>query len=128
MKQILLTAFAAVALAATVPAAVLASGLTGDAEDGREIFAGQCRSCHSGSIAPKLTGVFGRAIAGNADYANYSPGLQAKHGETWTAQSLDAFLAAPTTFAPGSTMPTAVADAQRRADIIAYLISLSEAD
>jgi len=40
---------------------------------------------------------------------------------------LDAFLTSPTTFAPGTLMAQTIPEAQRRADLIAYLASLSPA-
>lgn len=98
--------------------------VAGDADAGAETYATQCKGCHTVSIAPTLRGVADRAIASVADFGGYSPGLKARAGETWTARNLDAFLAAPQTFAPGTRMVMAVPDPQVRADVIAYIRAL----
>jgi len=100
------------------------AGQDGDPDAGAEIYAAQCKGCHTVSIAPTLRGVADRPVASVADFGGYSPALKAKAGETWTAANLEAFLAAPTTFAPGTRMVTVVADPQARADVIAYIRAL----
>jgi cytochrome c2 len=47
--------------------------------------------------------VVGRPIGG-APYSGYSAALAGKGG-VWDAESLKAFLSAPATFAPGTSMP-----------------------
>ena len=96
----------------------------GDVEAGAEIYAAQCKGCHTVSIAPTLRGVADRPIASVADFAGYSAGLKAKAEQTWTAANLDAFLTAPAVFAPGTRMVMTLADPQARADVIAYVRSL----
>lgn len=98
--------------------------VVGDAEAGAELYAAQCKGCHTVSIAPTLRGVADRPIASVAGFGGYSEGLRAKSDQKWTAENLDAFLSAPGVFAPGSRMVMAVADAQARADLIAYIRSL----
>jgi cytochrome c len=110
-----------IALAAAL---VLASALPAAAEDGKALFNAQCRSCHTTTAAnspagPGLKGVAGRKIAGSPGFA-YSPGLKAKGG-TWTDASLDAYLANPAGFAPGTRMFARVAQPAARSAIIAYL-------
>lgn len=110
-----------IALAAAL---VLASALPAAAEDGKALFNAQCRSCHtltgtSGPTGPTLKGVSGRKIAGAPGFA-YSAGLKAKAG-TWTDASLDAYLSAPSTFAPGTRMFARVAQPAARSAVIAYL-------
>lgn len=105
-------------------ALVLATAVPAAAEDGKALFNAQCRSCHTvtgpgGPAGPGLQGVVGRKIAGGPGYA-YSPGLKAKAG-SWTAASLDAYLANPSAFAPGGRMFARVAQPGARAAIIAYL-------
>lgn len=95
-----------------------------DEEAGAEIYAAQCRGCHTVSIAPTLRGVADRPIASVSDFGGYSDGLKARADQAWSAANLDAFLAAPPTFAPGTRMVMAVADPQARADVIAYIRSL----
>ena len=90
--------------------------------DGAQLFAAQCRACHqaaSTAMAPTLAGVAGARIAGRGDFA-YSPALKARRG-AWTDQNLEAFLKAPTAFAPGSRMAVSVPSADARAAIVAYL-------
>ena len=104
--------------------AVLFAGAA-QAADGAKIFQLQCKTCHqakSTPMGPSLNGVAGRAVASLTDY-KYSPALAAKGG-TWTDTSLDAFLAAPGKFAPGSKMPAALPGAPDRAAVIAYLKTL----
>jgi cytochrome c len=46
----------------------------------------------------------------------------ATKGVTWTDETIDKYLAAPTTFVPGNKMLfVGLKDAQERADVIAYL-------
>jgi cytochrome c len=95
------------------------------AADGAKLFALQCKSCHaakSSPMGPSLTGVAGAAVAGRTDY-KYSAGLVAKGGK-WTDAALDAYLAKPATFAPGTRMTYAVPVAENRTAIIGYLKTL----
>ena len=74
-------------------------------------------------VGPSLHGVVGRA-AGSLTGFSYSEAM-AKSGLTWTESELDAFIANPAGKVPGTEMVAGqVADAQRRAAIIAYLASL----
>lgn len=106
-------------------AAASAIAAPASAADGGKLFALQCKSCHgpaSSLMGPSLSGVVGAKIAARADF-KYSAGLKAKTG-TWTEANLDAYLAKPTVFAPGSRMTTGVADAAGRKAIIDYLGTL----
>jgi cytochrome c len=94
------------------------------AATGEQLFGDNCGSCHTVSAAstpdaPTLKGVVGRKIAGLPDF-QYSAGLKAKTG-TWDDAALDAFLAAPQTFAPGTQMYGGASDPNDRKAIIAYL-------
>ena len=92
------------------------------AADGAQLFNMQCKMCHTGGpMGPTLTGVAGGKIAAK-EFA-YSPALKAKGG-TWTDQNLDAFLAAPSKFAPGTKMMLSVPSAENRTAIIAHLKTL----
>jgi cytochrome c len=101
-----------------------ANALVGDAEAGAEIYANDCKGCHSVSIGPSLRGVIGRPIASVAAYTGYSEGLKGRAGGSWDLATLDVYLASPEAFAPGSLMTKSLADAQARADVIAYLATL----
>src|SRR5262245_3090160 len=107
-------------IALALPGAALAA-------DGKAVYAGKCAACHGaagqGSFGgPALKGVFGRKIAGAPGYA-FSAGLKAKTG-TWTDANLDAYLAAPAKFAPGTKMFAGAPDAAERAAVIAFLKTL----
>ena len=97
---------------------------------GREGFA-QCDGCHSldpqgrSGMGPSLFAIAGRK-AGGWDGYPYSEAL-AESRVTWDAASLDAFLADPSGFIPGSEMKRGtVHDPDLRAAIVAYLVSASE--
>jgi cytochrome c len=98
--------------------------LTGDAETGRTGF-GQCRSCHTveagvNRVGPSLHAIVGRPAGRVADY-RYSTAMAAAGG-VWDEQRLFEFLEAPRQHVPGTKMTfPGIKDAQRRADIIAYL-------
>jgi len=92
------------------------------AADGAQLFNMQCKMCHAGSpMGPALTGVAGAPVASKT-FA-YSPALKNKGG-TWTDANLDAFLKAPTAFAPGTKMMISVPNDENRAAIIGYLKTL----
>ena len=116
----------AILVLAAVTAAALGAGPT-LAADGGTLFATQCKACHGdagkgGLAGPALKGVAGRKLAAAPGFA-YSPGLKAKGG-TWSDASLDAFLANPSGFAPGTRMFAKVAAPADRAALIAYLKTL----
>jgi cytochrome c len=98
--------------------------LAGDEEAGGELYAAECKGCHAVSIGPSLRGLMNRPIASVAAFTGYSEGLKSKSALTWTDANLDAFLSAPNDFAPGTLMVKAVPDAQARANLIAYLVTL----
>jgi cytochrome c len=104
--------------------AVAQDAITPDEEAGADLYNSVCKGCHGVSIAPTLRGVVGRPIASVATFAGYSEGLKAKSSLTWTKENLDVFLTSPADFAPGTQMTQKIPEAQRRADIIAYLESL----
>jgi cytochrome c len=92
------------------------------AADGAQVFNMQCKMCHAGSpMGPSLAGVAGAPVASKT--FNYSPALKAKGG-VWTDVNLDAFLKAPTQFAPGTKMMISVANEENRAAVISYLKTL----
>ncbi len=100
-----------------------------DAKKGEDV-AKKCQSCHTFNqggptrVGPNLFGVVGRAKASLAGFA-YSDALK-KVGGDWTYDDLDKWIAKPTSYAPGTKMAFAgIADGQDRADVIAYLRSIS---
>ena len=75
-------------------------------------------------VGPSLHGVFNRKAGELADF-RFSPALK-RSGITWTAQSLDTFIADPQKIVPANRMPYAgMPDADDRADLIAYLQKVS---
>ena len=99
----------------------------GDSARGKTLFE-TCAFCHSiedgrNGIGPSLWQVAGRRAAGVASYP-YSAAFKALD-QDWDDAHLDGFLAAPMQVVPGTKMTFAgVAEAQDRADLIAYLRSL----
>jgi len=110
-------------------AAAGAAHADGDAARGEKRFE-ECVACHStergaNAVGPTLFGVFDRKAGELADY-RYSPALK-RSGITWTAQTLDAFIADPQQVVPANRMPYAgLPDAGARADLIAYLQKVSK--
>ncbi len=109
---------------------VLALLASADAGDGKKAFK-KCKACHTTDkggahrVGPNLWDVVGRAKAGAQGY-RFS-GVLAGLGGEWTFADLDAFLARPRAFAPGTKMTfNGVRKAAERAAVIAYLRSLSD--
>ncbi len=91
-----------------------------------------CAACHSfeqggpNKVGPNLWGIVGAPHAHVEDFA-YSDALAAMSDKPWTYEELNAFLADPKEYAPGTKMSYAgMSDVEDRADLIAYLRSLSE--
>jgi cytochrome c len=98
----------------------------GDAAKGEHEFA-KCAVCHAkgmaNGIGPGLAGVIGRR-AGSVPGFGYSQALK-NSNIVWDEKSLDAFITAPQTAVPGTTMPfPGLMDAGERNDLIAYLETL----
>ena len=117
-------------LAAAVPSLAASSAAAQDAvAEGARQFRARCGTCHAteagqNRVGPHLSGVVGRP-AGAVDGARYSAALR-ESGIVWDRDTLDAFLADPRRTVPGTTMPTGLADGDRRAQVIEYLQTLSE--
>lgn len=118
--------------AAIAPAAVpIATRLaTASAARGAQAAGQLCVSCHSfdpggpALVGPALYGVADRAVAAGTGYS-YSAALT-QAGGRWTHERLDAWLTRPQAFAPGTRMGFAgVPNDGDRADVVAYLVSLS---
>jgi cytochrome c len=78
-------------------------------EQGKKV-ARICGDCHGFALSgghragPNLHDVAGRPIASAPGFP-YSPALKGKTGEAWTNQNLDAFLANPGQWVPGTPGP-----------------------
>lgn len=100
------------------------ASLTGNAVAGKAVFAA-CRTCHVtdpgvNRIGPSLAGIVGRS-AGSVPGFAYSP-ANSGNGITWTKEKLFQYLENPQRVVPGTKMIfPGIPDAQRRADLIAYL-------
>jgi cytochrome c len=90
-----------------------------------------CQSCHSfekggpAKVGPPLWGVVGRPMASIAGFA-YSDGMK-KMGINWTYEELNKFITKPKADVEGTKMTyPGEPDANKRADILAYLQTLSD--
>lgn len=97
-------------------------------ERGRKLF-NECAICHTAKegdpnrVGPNLFGVVGRS-AGQADGFAYSKAFM-DADIVWTEENLGAFIENPQAFIRGNRMAyVGQRDAEKRADIIAYLKTL----
>jgi cytochrome c len=121
MKHLSFAIISAAALVVALPAKA-----AGNAEKGRAIYEAHCMDCHSvnfNGVGPAHKGVFGRPNGQAAGY-NYSPALKAAK-IVWDEESLDRWLTDPAKMVPGQRMGFSLGDAAERADVIAYLKSIS---
>ena len=118
----------AAAAAPTVPLAdLLAKADPAKGQAGTKV----CATCHSfdkgapAKVGPNFYGVVGRPKGSEAGFG-YSDAMKAKGGD-WTFDDLNSFITSPKTFVPGTKMGFGgEPDAGKRADIIAYLRTLSD--
>ena len=116
--------FVALLLTGTIAAPVLAEG---DPAKGEQVFR-RCKACHvldaeTNRLGPHLVDVYGREAGAIEGYA-YSSGL-ADADFTWDEATLDPWLEDPRAMIPGTKMVLKLSRPQDRADVIAYLKSLS---
>lgn len=108
---------ATIVLASTASAALAQGG-------GEALFKQRCGVCHSlapspAKMGPSLKGVVGRKSGAAPGFA-YSPAMR-KANLTWTAATLDRFLAGPGKLVPGTRMMVAVPSTEQRRAIVGYL-------
>lgn len=109
---------------ALAPLLVVSAHAEGDAIRGEAHFK-ECAACHkleagANEVGPSLHGIFSRKAGELADF-RYSPAMR-RSGVTWTAETLDKYIADPQAFIPANRMPYAgLSNASDRADLIAYL-------
>ena len=126
LRRILLCAFVGLLLIAA-----RAAGENDPVRGAREFQ--RCYACHSvdpeenmNLQGPSLFRIVGRS-AGAISRFEYSDALKRKGAEgwVWDVRTLERFIADPEGVIPGTSMSAApVRDAQDRADIVAYLLSL----
>jgi cytochrome c len=111
--------------------AAYADDAKGDAGNGEELFmASGCPACHgvtkedNSKVGPNLVGVVGRKAGTTPSLLAPSENMK-KYGVTWSAETLDEFLANPSAKVPGTAMAGILSDPQQRADVIAYLSTLT---
>jgi len=122
---------AAAEKAAAAPVEPIAVRLAAaDVERGKAA-AKKCASCHTfdkggkNGVGPNLWNVV-MAAKGHAEGFAYSQALLGTGGQ-WTYEALDAFLANPKAYAPGTKMSFAgISRPDERADLIAYLRTLAD--
>jgi cytochrome c len=126
------------AAAATQTAAATAGGgdlaallAAADPAQGQTV-AKKCAACHNfekggpNKVGPNLWDIVGAKHAHKEDYA-YSEVIKGMADKEWTYGELDAFLAAPKAYAPGTRMTfVGIKKPEDRAALIAYLRSLSD--
>ena len=97
----------------------------GDPARGARVFQA-CASCHSltpnhNMTGPSLAGVFGRKAGSLASFHRYSKAIKASN-VIWNSSSLEAWIADPQKFIPGTAMTFAgLAKNKDRLDLIAFL-------
>jgi cytochrome c len=115
-----------VAVLVTSGAVVLAGGPAGaDRERGRDVFRQHCIGCHAvdcNRLGPRLGGVIDRQAGTVADFAGYSAAMKSS-SFVWSKEVLDAFLADPGQYLPGTAMSGfgKLDRAADRRDVIAFL-------
>ena len=109
-------------LAGAAFVALVLDAAAADPRAGAQVYE-RCQGCHAleyDRAGPRHCGLFGRRAGSVQDFP-YSDAMR-KSGITWSAASLDRFLADPLRAVPGTSMGYAgIADAKERADLIAYL-------
>ena len=122
-------AVAAVAAPALEPISPLLAAA--NVQNGQQLAQRQCASCHSfneggrNGVGPNLYGIIGANHA-RADGFNYSAAIRGMAGKPWVYEEMNAWLANPRAYAPGNKITYAgLASVQGRADLIAYLRSIS---
>ena len=130
MSAIRLIRLCGLAALLSAPAAH-ASDAKGDAANGKEVFmASGCPACHgvtkedNSKVGPNLVGVVGRKAGTTPSLLGPSENLK-KYGVTWSAETLDEFLVNPNAKVPGTAMAGILTDPQQRADVIAFLSTLT---
>jgi cytochrome c len=118
--------------AAAPKAAPLPERLAKASVDKGKATAKQCEACHTfakggpNRVGPNLWNIVGSGRGEGRGGFNFSAAMKAKGGQ-WTYDELDKFLTDPRGYISGTAMTFAgVKNDQQRADVIAYLHTLSD--
>ena len=107
-----------------LPLTLFAPGLGAqDRKTSEDLYRLHCASCHSigcNRRGPKLEGVFGRQAGSVADFAGYTDAIKTS-GIIWDEKQIDAFIANPDKFIPGSGMSFPVSSSNDRRAIINFI-------
>jgi cytochrome c len=127
----MVTAASPGAAAADTLASIIPLIATADVAKGTAFVQQQCSACHSvnaggaAGVGPNLYGVVGGPMFAGAGFA-YSDAVKAKAKGNWNYDNMNAWLADPQGYAPGTAMSYAgIKNTQTRADVVAYLRTLS---
>jgi cytochrome c len=95
---------------------------------------GKCKACHSfekggpNRVGPNLYGIITHTMGAAAGF-NYSSAFKEKNAQkaVWTFEAMDSYLTNPKAYIKGTNMAFAgISKAEERADLIAYLRTLSD--
>ena len=118
--------------AAEAPAEDIAAMMASAEEAAGQAVAKKCTACHTfeqggaNKVGPNLWNTLGQPIA-DAEGFSYSEALSAMAGDSWTYESLNAFIKKPKDFAPGTKMSFAgLKKMEDRANLILYMRSMSD--
>lgn len=114
------------AMSSPEPASVETSDAQTLTDRGEQLYDRRCGACHSldqNRVGPRHRGVYGRKAGAVSDF-RYSKALK-ELDIVWNEETLNAWLADPTAFAPGTAMGFRLKDEEERKAIIAYLKSAS---
>ena len=114
------------------PGPIAALLATADAKTGDQFAHRVCVACHTfdkggkNGVGPNLYGVVGGPHDHEPGF-NYSAAMEKFKGQPWTFDALNEWLFKPSAYAPGTRMSYAgITNDKQRADVIAYLRSLSD--
>ena len=114
------------------PGPIAALLATADVKTGDQFAHRVCVACHTfdkggkNGVGPNLYGVVGGPHDHEQGF-NYSAAMEKFKGQPWTFDALNEWLFKPSTYAPGTRMSYAgITNDKQRADVIAYLRSLSD--
>lgn len=133
MTQLQALRSAGIAMSILLASTATGAAQSGSADSGQAVFR-VCRACHlvgdnaKHAVGPMLNGIVGRS-AGSAEGYSYSANLKelGAGGLMWTEQNLNRYIENPKSVVPNGKMAfPGVKDSAERADLIAYLKSLTK--